>query len=107
MRRYQDSFAAANNMIVNQEPVTVGSIQDLGSIDSFLQDRAYLFGDDSSWAGGRSWRAFSAGACLPVPGAMLCALLGGSGAGPRAASARHCLLEWRGMGWGEVGTAAG
>jgi len=49
--RYEDNFDAVNNIVVIQEKVGKGSIDDLGSPDKFLQDHAYLFGETAAFKG--------------------------------------------------------
>ena len=45
--RYEDNFDAVNNVLVIIEPTSGNSIESLGAPDKFLQDRAYLFGQQS------------------------------------------------------------
>ena len=47
--RYEDNFDAVNNLMVIQQKVGKNSIEDLGSPDKFLQDNAYLFGDQAAF----------------------------------------------------------
>lgn len=47
--RYEDNFDAVNNLMVIQQKVGKGSIEDLGSPDKFLQDNAYLLGDQAAF----------------------------------------------------------
>jgi len=47
--RYEDYFDAVNNLMVIQQKVGKNSIEDLGSPDKFLQDNAYLFGDQAAF----------------------------------------------------------
>jgi hypothetical protein len=47
--RYEDNFDAVNNLVVLQQKVGKNSIEDLGSPDKFLQDNAYLFGEQSAF----------------------------------------------------------
>ncbi len=49
--RYEDNFDAVNNLVVMQQKVGKSSIEDLGSPDKFLQDNAYLFGEQSAFTG--------------------------------------------------------
>lgn len=43
--RYEDNFDAVNNLVVLQQKVGKGSIDELGTPDKFLQDNSYLFGE--------------------------------------------------------------
>jgi hypothetical protein len=47
--RYEDNFDAVNNLFVIQQKVGKDSIDGLGSPDKFLQDNAYLFGDQAAF----------------------------------------------------------
>lgn len=47
--RYEDNFDAVNNLFVLQQKVGKDSIDGLGSPDKFLQDNAYLFGDQAAF----------------------------------------------------------
>ena len=59
--RYEDNGDAVNNLIVLQQKVGKNSIEDLGSPDKFLQDNAYLFGDQAAFSGNtRSEGGFAA-----------------------------------------------
>lgn len=49
--RYEDNFDAVNNLVVLEQKVGKNSIEDLGSPEKFLQDNAYLFGDQAAFQG--------------------------------------------------------
>ncbi|KAI8113892.1 hypothetical protein M9434_002020 [Picochlorum sp. BPE23] len=49
--RYEDNGDAVNNVVVLQQKVGKGSIEDLGSPDKFLQDNAYLLGQSAAFTG--------------------------------------------------------
>jgi hypothetical protein len=59
--RYEDNFDAVNNLAVIVQNVGKDSIESLGNPDKFLQDYAYLFGEQV-WSGDtRSEGGFAAG----------------------------------------------
>lgn len=45
--RYEDNFDAVNNLVVIKKKTDKNAISDYGSIDKFLNEQAYLFGDQS------------------------------------------------------------
>ena len=45
--RYEDNFDAVNNVVVIKKKSDKNSITDYGSVDKFLTEQAYLFGDQS------------------------------------------------------------
>ena len=53
--RYQDSFDDVNNVIINVQNVSASSIESLGSPEKFLQDQAYLFGEQAAFKGAQGW----------------------------------------------------
>lgn len=58
--RYEDNFDAVNNLVVIQQKVGKGSIDELGSPDKFLQDFSYLFGETAGAYSTRSEGGFAA-----------------------------------------------
>jgi photosystem II oxygen-evolving enhancer protein 2 len=49
--RYEDNFDAVNNLMVIQQKVGKGSIDELGSPDKFIQDNSYLLGETAAFGG--------------------------------------------------------
>lgn len=49
--RYEDNFDAVNNLVVIQQKVGKGSIEELGSPDKFLQDNSFILGETAAFAG--------------------------------------------------------
>ena len=44
-----------NNVIINVQSVSASSIESLGSPEKFLQDQAYLFGEQAAFKGAQGW----------------------------------------------------
>ena len=49
--RYEDNFDAVNNLMVIQQKVGKGSIEELGSPDKFIQDNSFLLGETAAFSG--------------------------------------------------------
>ena len=49
--RYEDNFDAVNNLVVIQQKIGKGSIEELGSPDKFLQDNSFILGETAAFAG--------------------------------------------------------
>ena len=49
--RYEDNADAVNNLVVIQQKVGKGSIDELGSPDKFIQDNSFLLGETAAFSG--------------------------------------------------------
>lgn len=49
--RYEDNFDAVNNLVIIQQKVGKGSIDELGSPDKFIQDNSFLLGETAAFNG--------------------------------------------------------
>ncbi len=49
--RYEDNFDAVNNLVIIQQKIGKGSIDELGSPDKFIQDNSFLLGETAAFSG--------------------------------------------------------